>query len=114
MTINNIALHEVAHAVVGQYFGLAVAAVGVDNNGGGYCSFATTTNNNFIKACVFYAGYYAEYQLDNTVNFNHRRFILDQIEVDETDYNYDEIEDALDLVFDAVWDQIIDWTNRLG
>lgn len=112
--MNNITLHEVAHAVVGQYFGLAVSQVGVDTQGGGYCSFATTTNNNFIKACVFYAGYYAEYQLDDTVQFSYRRFILDQIEVDETGYDYDEIEDALDLVFDVVWEQILDWTERLS
>ena len=108
----NICIHEAAHAVVAQYFNLPVYQVVVEGDSG-YCQYGNT-KSEFIQAVIAYAGYYAEVSAGVDVpSFRAIRFMSDRATVDNTDYSYEELEDALDIIFDAHWNDILAWANRI-
>ena len=95
-------IHEAAHCLVAQYFNLAVEDIWVNEDGSGGCTYYGVYND-FVSACISYAGYYAEKCLGNEITFSDAEFDDDRSDFFSCGYSYKEIEDALSIIFESEW-----------
>ena len=106
MTVSITAIHESAHAIVAMYFNLKVHSIQVQGDEG-YIIYSGPATP-YQRAVIAFAGFYAEVLYGKKdPNWYASRFMVDRATVEDYDYTFEELMDALDIIFESEWIRIL-------